>query len=468
MTFLEAARTILEQAGEPLHYAEITRRALEAGLLETQGRTPDATMSAQIGTNIKSGSSPFVRVRPATYALRAWIADGKLDLDEESVKTLVSRLPRYGHLRALLPIWDGAPATTIQQMRAALEGARAAGDATLDWNDPDEWIGQRLDGEAAEWARKIWEGSDKQVNPRYIGGYWYLALNHGLVKELDGVLRVTERGQAFRGQPLGEVEREVDEEEGVLKILALIAESGSVAPAELVEPWADYLRAETNVRADSAARALLYHRTRNLLERELIERGGREYTVTPAGMTYLAPDGTGPRADPITAIRQLQEEMRVSVKESLRDLLYEMDPFHFEQVICQLLELMGYVDTEVTSPSNDKGVDVVGAIRVGITEVREVVQAKRFKAGSNVGRRTVDMLRGVLHRFGAVRGTIITTSGFASGAKKAAVEVGGAPVTLIDGETLVELMVEHGLGVTKKSLEVWELNPDDLSAGTHE
>lgn len=49
MAFLEAAHEILKQAGQPLHHREITRRALNQGLIETSGKTPDATMRAQIG-----------------------------------------------------------------------------------------------------------------------------------------------------------------------------------------------------------------------------------------------------------------------------------------------------------------------------------------------------------------------------------------------------------------------------------
>lgn len=39
LTYLEAAHTILAQAGEPLHYAEITRRALDQGLTAPTGLT---------------------------------------------------------------------------------------------------------------------------------------------------------------------------------------------------------------------------------------------------------------------------------------------------------------------------------------------------------------------------------------------------------------------------------------------
>jgi hypothetical protein len=56
---------------QPLHYREITARALEAGLLETEGATPEASMNAQIIVDIKykGNDSSFVKTAPATYAL---------------------------------------------------------------------------------------------------------------------------------------------------------------------------------------------------------------------------------------------------------------------------------------------------------------------------------------------------------------------------------------------------------------
>jgi restriction system protein len=137
-----------------------------------------------------------------------------------------------------------------------------------------------------------------------------------------------------------------------------------------------------------------------------------------------------------------------------------MDPYQFEDLVRRLLEEMGYEDVETTSPSNDKGVDVVGDIEVGITAVREVVQVKRYR--SNIQRPVVDALRGSLHRFGAVRGTIINTSGFSKGTREAAFERGAAPITLIDGEKLITLMIEHQLGVRKKAIGILELDETTL------
>jgi restriction system protein len=72
MTAKEAAVAVLKEAGEPLHTQEITDRILKRRLWTTEGKTPAATVEAQICTEMKKhgDESVFVRVAPRTYGLR--------------------------------------------------------------------------------------------------------------------------------------------------------------------------------------------------------------------------------------------------------------------------------------------------------------------------------------------------------------------------------------------------------------
>ena len=47
---------------------------------------------------------------------------------------------------------------------------------------------------------------------------------------------------------------------------------------------------------------------------------------------------------------------------------------------------------------------------------------------------------------------------FAKGAKDAAFEMGAAPITLINGETLLDLLMQHEIGIKKKTVEYYELD----------
>ena len=84
MTFKEAIFKVLLESGKPLHFREITQRALARGWLTTEGRTPHATINAQLAVDIKTkGSlSKFKRVAPGIFALREW---KELPADEPNI-----------------------------------------------------------------------------------------------------------------------------------------------------------------------------------------------------------------------------------------------------------------------------------------------------------------------------------------------------------------------------------------------
>jgi restriction system protein len=76
LSFLDAAERVLREIGKghPMHYAEITREALQHGWLTTTGNTPDATMYASIITDVNRRKaaglvSRFVRPGPGMVAL---------------------------------------------------------------------------------------------------------------------------------------------------------------------------------------------------------------------------------------------------------------------------------------------------------------------------------------------------------------------------------------------------------------
>ncbi len=79
--FMASAVRVLEEAGEPLHYREITQRALDRGWVVTKGATPEATMNARISAQIKKEGegSVLIRTEPGVFGMRTWLAEGKLN-----------------------------------------------------------------------------------------------------------------------------------------------------------------------------------------------------------------------------------------------------------------------------------------------------------------------------------------------------------------------------------------------------
>jgi restriction system protein len=277
-------------------------------------------------------------------------------------------------------------------------------------------------------------------------------------------MNLTDRGRDFIANPQGDATALVDEGEGLLKLLTIAAEKGTGRRGDFVPEWADYLKRYSRFGTDSTIKDTLGRRLTNLLERGYLTKTGTTYSITDTGLVYLNQTGGAEDTDSSDEQQQilmLVKNQKANVRASMQELLETMNPFAFEHLIKLLLEAMNYQNVTVTSPSNDKGVDVVADIELGITSVREVVQAKRQK--TNVQRTVLDALRGSLYRFQAVRGTIITTGNFSKGATHVAFERGAPPITLINGDKLVDLLIEHQIGVRKKSIEILELDADTFA-----
>jgi Holliday junction resolvase-like predicted endonuclease len=72
-SFKAIATTIITEANKPLHYREITRIASEKGILQTSGKTPWATMNAQLSMDIVNNgeNSTFYRAQPGFFGLKS-------------------------------------------------------------------------------------------------------------------------------------------------------------------------------------------------------------------------------------------------------------------------------------------------------------------------------------------------------------------------------------------------------------
>ena len=71
MSFLKAAITVLKETGREMTATEVVRIALERGLVESSGRTPDATLTAQLYVHVRDHPQGPLRKIPEPGALRA-------------------------------------------------------------------------------------------------------------------------------------------------------------------------------------------------------------------------------------------------------------------------------------------------------------------------------------------------------------------------------------------------------------
>ncbi len=155
------------------------------------------------------------------------------------------------------------------------------------------------------------------------------------------------------------------------------------------------------------------------------------------------------------------QRKNTEVRHQLRERLAELDPRLFEELIGELLTAVGYEDVAVTKYVGDGGIDVRATLTVGgVTRVQTAIQVKRW--AKNVSGRTVRELRGALgpHE----RGLIITLSGFTRDAVADASSETRMPISLVDGDRLLDLLIDHDIGVIRRKLTVYELDEEAFSS----
>jgi hypothetical protein len=79
MTFLEAARAVLEEMKQPMHFKKITEVAIQKNYLKSKGKTPEWTMGARLSVDVKEKglNSEFIRTDNGKYGLARWRRSGK-------------------------------------------------------------------------------------------------------------------------------------------------------------------------------------------------------------------------------------------------------------------------------------------------------------------------------------------------------------------------------------------------------
>jgi restriction system protein len=222
------------------------------------------------------------------------------------------------------------------------------------------------------------------------------------------------------------------------------------------------------------AKQPLHHNeiTERALAAGLLETTGKTPHATMGALLYtdtLKPDSRFKRGDQKgtfalktalpTGIERQIESIRTQVRRELRANLRKMHPQKFEELIRALLEEMGFEETETTSYSGDKGIDVRGVLNVeNLSTVRVAIQAKRWIG--NVGPDVIQKVRGALKITDAEHGIVITPSDFTGSAKDEARASGKFPISLVNGDQLVDLLIQYQVGVKKAEYIVPEIDEE--------
>ncbi|MDA1095711.1 MAG: restriction endonuclease [Chloroflexi bacterium] len=172
--------------------------------------------------------------------------------------------------------------------------------------------------------------------------------------------------------------------------------------------------------------------------RDVVQFVGKQYRRTTGNGT----DGSPVDPDTTTIGETGQIE---NWRDELLGALKQMEPARFERLCQRLLRESGFVEVNVTGRSGDGGIDGHGMIRLqSLVSLPVVFQCKRWS--NLVGPSVVRDFRGAMAGR-ADKGLIVTTGSFTTEATREATRAGTYPIDLIDGERLIDLMRNLGLGI---------------------
>lgn len=148
------------------------------------------------------------------------------------------------------------------------------------------------------------------------------------------------------------------------------------------------------------------------------------------------------------------------VKKQLLEALHAMNPSKFEELVGEVLRNLNFENVQITGKTGDGGIDVTGELVVaGVIRNSVCVQVKRWR--NNVQRGNISELRGSLRPHQT--GLFITTSDFSRQSVEEAIDPYKAPISLMNGIELVDLLCEFGIGVISERVTIYEVDKEELN-----
>lgn len=134
-----------------------------------------------------------------------------------------------------------------------------------------------------------------------------------------------------------------------------------------------------------------------------------------------------------------------------------MNPAAFEELVGELLAKIGFEDVAVTRASGDGGIDVRDAC------CRRRYQNEDGRPGETLEEQHpgADRPAGPGSLGAHEQGLIITTSDFSTGARQEAEQPDKTPIALMNGEQMVNLLIEYDIGVMRTSYDLIDLEEDE-------
>lgn len=172
---------------------------------------------------------------------------------------------------------------------------------------------------------------------------------------------------------------------------------------------------------------------------------------------------------PDEAIGEALAEIQERLEDELIDRIVEKSPSFFEALVVDLIVKMGYGGSRENvvqriGKSGDQGIDgIVNEDPLGLDVV--YIQAKKYKRDASIGRETVQSFAGALDGKLATKGIFVATCSFTPAAR-GFVESVSKRIVLIDGQKLVQLLIQYGVGVrVERDIQIKRIDLDYFDQG---
>ena len=133
------------------------------------------------------------------------------------------------------------------------------------------------------------------------------------------------------------------------------------------------------------------------------------------------------------------------IQRRLVEILKGLTDKGFEELCARLLRHIGFENVKVTGQRGDLGIDGEGYLLINrFVRTKVMFQCKRYD--KTVGPEKVREFRGAIQGK-AERGIFLTTGTFTKGARETAAQDNATAIELVDIDSLMELLIEEGLGV---------------------
>ncbi|KAF6549883.1 MULTISPECIES: restriction endonuclease [Bacillus] len=158
----------------------------------------------------------------------------------------------------------------------------------------------------------------------------------------------------------------------------------------------------------------------------------------------------------LNSLIKVYDEYSTNLRKYLKSLLLSMSPYKFEQLVIDVLVTTKEAPLgEVTKKSGDGGID--GLLYRTLLKQGEIpVQIKRYSENNLVGEQDIRDFIGAWSQKHSNGAYFVTTSNYTNKAKIKSKERG---IILIDGNLLVDLMINHRFGLQETNSLKFCLTP---------